>query len=368
TARASATRRSSPSSVSWLPLRRIVQLSRSRSAPSTPSPTPASSAATSFEIERTSCNADSLGPTPSDGRRPRRLPVSFAADQPRRRCAVASGQLLANQLADRGAVGTAGDLRHHVCHHPAEVAHARRTHLGDHVVDDPLELLLGQRLGHELLEHCELRLLGQRLLLSPARAEGLRRLQPPLALALEHLQLLLVAQRALQLLLRRAQAGEDQPQRVASRTVASLHRRRQLALEANDQAHLDASPRAGRGGQSPSPAAGFRSSAWVRELSAPASAVPAMAGECPRTRPFSLMPEGPGTSRRGCASAGGRRSGRRPARRRSSAGTRPARLVWRSRRRSRASASPRAPTAVRCRERSRCAPPGRPAGGRRPSG
>jgi len=61
TARASATRVSSPSRVSWLPRRRMVQSRRSRSAPSTGSPTPASSAATSFEIERTSCKRNSVG-------------------------------------------------------------------------------------------------------------------------------------------------------------------------------------------------------------------------------------------------------------------------------------------------------------------
>ena len=55
-----------------------------------------------------------------------------------------SGELLADELADRRAVGAAGDLRHHVRHHPAEVAHARRADLGDRVVDDPLELVLGR--------------------------------------------------------------------------------------------------------------------------------------------------------------------------------------------------------------------------------
>ena len=46
---------SSPSIVSWLPRSRSVHWSRARSASSTPSPTPASSAATSFGTERTSC-------------------------------------------------------------------------------------------------------------------------------------------------------------------------------------------------------------------------------------------------------------------------------------------------------------------------
>ena len=46
------------------------------------------------------------------------------------------GELLAHELADGRPVGAAGDLRHHVGHHPAEVAHARRAGLGDRVVDD----------------------------------------------------------------------------------------------------------------------------------------------------------------------------------------------------------------------------------------
>ena len=61
TSRASATCASSPSSVSWLPRRRIVHLRRSRSASSTPSPIAASSAATSFETSRVSCTVRSVG-------------------------------------------------------------------------------------------------------------------------------------------------------------------------------------------------------------------------------------------------------------------------------------------------------------------
>ena len=61
TARAAATRSSSPSIVSWFPRRRSVQWSRERSESSTPSPTPASSAATSFGTETTSCIRLSVG-------------------------------------------------------------------------------------------------------------------------------------------------------------------------------------------------------------------------------------------------------------------------------------------------------------------
>src|SRR5439155_12563248 len=72
-------------------------------------------------------------------------------------------ELLAHELADDGAVGPTGNLRHDVRHDAAELAQARCPDLGDDVVDDALELGLGKRLGHELLEHVELRLLRLRL-------------------------------------------------------------------------------------------------------------------------------------------------------------------------------------------------------------
>src|SRR3954454_13321959 len=148
-----------------------------------------------------------------------------------------SGELLADELADRRPVRAPGDLGHHVGHHPAEIAHAGCADLGDRVVDDPLEIVLGERLGHELLEHFELGLLRPGLFLAAGRAKGLGRFEPPLALALEDLQLLVVVQRPLELLLGGAQAREDQPQCVATLGVALLHRCGQLRLELRDQTH-----------------------------------------------------------------------------------------------------------------------------------
>src|SRR5439155_20405384 len=114
---------------------------------------------------------------------------------------------------------------------------ARRAVLGDRVVDDLLQLVLGERLRHELLEHRELSLLGRRLLLAAAAAEGLRRLDTALALALQHLQLLLVGERPLQLLLGRAKAREDQPQRVPPLGVPRERRLFQVLLQAGDETH-----------------------------------------------------------------------------------------------------------------------------------
>src|SRR5262249_50049069 len=63
----------------------------------------------------------------------------------------------------------------------------------------------------------------------------LGRLHALLPLALKHLELLVVGERPLELLLRRAQRAEQQAQRVAALAVALLHRRRQVVLELVDQ-------------------------------------------------------------------------------------------------------------------------------------
>ena len=117
------------------------------------------------------------------------------------------------------------------------VRHARRSDLGDDVVDDLLDLVLGERLGHELLEDLELALLRLRLLLAAARAERLGRFEPLLPLALHDLQLLLLGERPLQLLLGLLERVEDQAQRVAALGVARLHRVFDLVVDFLDQAH-----------------------------------------------------------------------------------------------------------------------------------
>ena len=177
--------------------------------------------------------------------RPRRGRNAYRPDRPRARGRLRPvlGELLADELADGGAVGATRDLRHHVGHHAADVAHARGADLGDHVVDDRLQLVLGDRLGHELLEHVELVLFLLGLLLPTAGAERLGRLEPLLALALQHLELLVVVQRALQLLLRSLKAGEDQAQRVAARGIAVAHRALELFLDLCDKTHCVLSSR-----------------------------------------------------------------------------------------------------------------------------
>ena len=134
-------------------------------------------------------------------------------------------------------VGAAGDLRHDVGHHTTEIGHARRPHLGDDVVDDLVDLVLGERLRHELLEDRELALLGRGLLLAAACAERLGGLDAPLPLALQDLQLLLLAQWPLQLLLRALESVEDQAERVATLGVPRTHRILQLVVDLLDQAH-----------------------------------------------------------------------------------------------------------------------------------
>jgi pimeloyl-ACP methyl ester carboxylesterase len=146
-------------------------------------------------------------------------------------------ELLADELADDGAVGASGDLRHHVGHHPPELTQVRRADLGDHVVHDLLELFLGQLLGHEFLEDRELGLFLVGRLGPVARAKRLGRLDAPLALALQHLELLVLAQLALQILLRRAQRREQKAQRIAARVVPREARLSQFVFHPFDQAH-----------------------------------------------------------------------------------------------------------------------------------
>ena len=125
-------------------------------------------------------------------------------------------------------------MRHHVRHDATEIADARGANLRDRVVDDLLEFVLGERRRHELLEDGQFLLFARRLLLAAAPAKGLRGLESALALALEHLQLLVIVERPLELLLGRAQAGQDQAQRVPPRLVARDHRLLELLLETHD--------------------------------------------------------------------------------------------------------------------------------------
>src|SRR5207248_3445917 len=109
--------------------------------------------------------------------------------------------------------------------------------LGDHVVDDLLDLVLAQRRGHELLEDRELALLGLRPVVAAARPESLGGLDPPLPLALEDLKLLLFRQRPLELLLGVLERVEDEAQCVATFCVARLHRLFDLLVDRLDPAH-----------------------------------------------------------------------------------------------------------------------------------
>ena len=134
------------------------------------------------------------------------------------------------------------DARHHVGHHATDVAQRRGADLGDHVVDDLVELVVGERVGHELLEHLELEVFLVRLLLAAGGLEGLERLDALLALALQHLQLLVLRERTLQLLLRRAEAREDQDERVATVVLACEARLLELVFDRADEFHSHSLP------------------------------------------------------------------------------------------------------------------------------
>ena len=71
----------------------------------------------------------------------------------------------------------------------------------------------------------------------PAARNASAGLDPLLPLALQHLQLLVLVQRALELLLSALKAGEDQAQRVAARGVPLAHRAPRAGLDLGDQTH-----------------------------------------------------------------------------------------------------------------------------------
>src|SRR4029453_18173199 len=79
--------------------------------------------------------------------------------------------------------------------------------------------------------------LGLRAFLVARVAVGVSRLDPLLSLALQHLELLLVVQLPLELLLRRAEVRQAQPERVTARRVPLAHRGRELVLDSRDQSH-----------------------------------------------------------------------------------------------------------------------------------
>ena len=79
TALAWATSGSEPSIVRRLPRNKIVQRRRSRSASSTPSPTVASSAATSFETDKTSCTEPQCRRSTGPHRRPQKSHIRHAS-------------------------------------------------------------------------------------------------------------------------------------------------------------------------------------------------------------------------------------------------------------------------------------------------
>src|SRR3954463_10916984 len=152
------------------------------------------------------------------------------------------GQFLAHELADGWPVRPSRDLRHHVGHHSAEVPQRRRACLRDRVVDDLLDRVFRHRFRHELLDDGELTVLLVGLLGPVALAKRIRRLPASLALALEHLQLLVLLERPLHVLLGGPERRERHAQGVRALLVAGAHRSLQLVLDLCDQAHSNGLP------------------------------------------------------------------------------------------------------------------------------
>src|SRR3954453_3522870 len=181
----------SPSSVSTFPRRWKSQSRWPRSALSTASSEPASSAATVFSS--VSC---------------------------------LRAKLLPHRAAHPLAVGATADLGHQRGHHPAHLALLADSRLLDRGGDQLVQLRVRELRGQVGGDQLRLGLLGRRLLLAPALAEGLRRLEALLALPLQHGDLVALAELCVLL-----EGVDDHAERRGAIAVARLHRGAHVLLD-----------------------------------------------------------------------------------------------------------------------------------------
>ena len=138
-------------------------------------------------------------------------------------CVRTRREHLLHGRADALAVGAALDLRHHQRHDLAHLLRRGGAGLGDDVADDRAQLLVGELLGQVGLDHLGLALLGLGEVVAAGVAVGLGGLEPALALALEHVDLV-----AAVVLLGLLQLVGDQAQRAGALAVARLERGRHV--------------------------------------------------------------------------------------------------------------------------------------------
>src|SRR5262249_25277891 len=124
----------------------------------------------------------------------------------------------AHRLADPLAVRAPMHLGHHGRHHLSHLLRALRPALLDRGPSALLELVVAELPRQVGLDHIALGALGARLLVAAAASVGLRGLEPLLALALQHRDLVAVAE--LRVLLERVR---DQAQRRNAIALAAAH-------------------------------------------------------------------------------------------------------------------------------------------------
>ena len=131
------------------------------------------------------------------------------------------GTQLTHRRADPLAVGAAAELRHQRRHHLAHLPLLAGAGLGDRRVDQLRQLLVGELLGQVALDQLRLEALGGGLLGPPGALVGLGRLDPLLALALQHRDLVALAELGV-LLERRRRSAAAPPARSRSRAFIAV--------------------------------------------------------------------------------------------------------------------------------------------------
>ena len=126
-------------------------------------------------------------------------------------------------------------LRHHRGHDLAHVSLRRRPGLRDRVLDDAAQLVVAHLLRQILVDDLCLTLLGAGQVLAARVAVGLGRLEPALALALQHRDLVdLLLARLLGGLL---QLAREHAQRAGPLTVTGFERSAGVALDLLEDCH-----------------------------------------------------------------------------------------------------------------------------------
>src|SRR6266550_4005895 len=136
-----------------------------------------------------------------------------------------------DELADALAVGPAAGLRAEPAHDLAHVARRGRAGRGDSLVNEGLDLVLGQLLGEVFGQDRDLRLFLGGQILAGALAKRLDRLTPGLDLPCHDSRVVVLAERPPLALLEVVGRALGHPQDIAPQRVTRPHRGRNVGLD-----------------------------------------------------------------------------------------------------------------------------------------